>query len=170
MKNRLLIMALTALLVAGCRESEPVQALEPAVLEQGDPQPKLPTIQVYVGSEVLETEIARTTKQQRLGMMFRTEMAENEAMLFVFPYPHQAGFYMKNTLIPLSCAYVDGSGKILEIYDMKPRDEKPIYAKSDQIQFVLEVRQGWFERRQIKPGMVIRTEKGTLQETFFGGE
>jgi uncharacterized membrane protein (UPF0127 family) len=91
-------------------------------------------------------------------------MGEEEGMLFVFAAPHRAAFYMRNTLIPLSGAYMDPDGRILEIHEMKPKDERPIPAASDRIQFVLETRQGWFERHGVGVGTLVRTEKGSLQE------
>jgi uncharacterized protein len=100
--------------------------------------------------------------------MFRTEMGENEGMLFVFPNPHRASFWMRNTLIPLSCAYISPEGVILEIKDMKPLDETPLTAASDGVQYVLETPLGWFERNKITPGVTIRTERGSLAETYFG--
>src|SRR5260370_14908067 len=95
-------------------------------------------------------------------MMFRTNMASDEAMRFVLPVPQQARFYMKNTLIPLSCAYIDGEGVILETHDMKPKDETLILSGSDNIQFVLEVNKGWFEENHVGSGTLIRTEKAPL--------
>jgi len=134
----------------------------------GQPQPKLPTIKLWLGAQELIAEQALSDKQIQTGMMFRKEMAENEGMLFVFAVPHRASFYMRNTLIPLSCAYIDANGTILEIRDMKPRDETPLEAKSERVQYVLEVKQGWFERNKVTLGMLVRTERGTLQETYFG--
>ena len=95
-------------------------------------------------------------------------MAEDEAMLFVFPKPRRASFYMRNTILPLSCAYIGSDGAILEIHDMKPLDETPIVASTDQVQYVLEVNQGWFKRHGVSVGTVVSTEKGTLRKTFFG--
>lgn len=115
----------------------------------------------------MTAEIARTAKQVQTGMMHRREMAEEEGMLFVFPVPHQASFYMRNTYLPLSCAYLDSEGTILEIHDMKPLDETPIPSSTDNIQYVLETRQGWFERHQVEVGTVIRAEQGSLREVFF---
>jgi uncharacterized membrane protein (UPF0127 family) len=74
---------------------------------------------------------------------------------------------MKNTIVPLSAAYIDPTGIILEIHDLKPHDTNAVLAASDRVQYVLETPQGWFKRHQVKEGMVIRTERGTLQETFF---
>ncbi len=75
---------------------------------------------------------------------------------------------MKNTLIPLSCAYIDAAGTILEIHDMTPGDERPIPSSSDKIQFVLEVNQGWFGKQQVVPGQIVRTEKGALPDLLRG--
>jgi uncharacterized membrane protein (UPF0127 family) len=133
---------------------------------KGNPQPKLPLITLWVGTNKLSAEIASTYPQISTGMMFRTNMAEMEAMLFVFPTPQQVAFYMRNTLLPLSCAYIDPEGTILETYEMKPLDETPLPSKSSQVQYVLEVNQGWFERHGVKPGMVISTDRGTFQQTF----
>ena len=99
--------------------------------------------------------------------MFRKEMGEQEGMLFVFPGPYRASFWMRNTLLPLTCAYVDPEGVILEIRDMKPLDESPIQAASDRVQYVLEMNQGWFGRHNITTNMVIRTERGSLREPYF---
>jgi len=133
----------------------------------GRPQPKLPTVKLWLGAQELAAEVARTPMQVQTGMMFRKSMAENEAMLFVFAGPHRPAFWMKNTLIPLSCAYIDSEGTILEIHDMKPKDESPIQAESGRVQYVLEVNQGWFERNKVGVGTVVRTEHGSLTDTFF---
>jgi uncharacterized membrane protein (UPF0127 family) len=130
-------------------------------------QPKLRTIKLWIGADELVTEIAHSPKEIETGMMHRKSMEENEGMLFVFDFPRQTSFWMKNTLVPLSCAYIDPEGVILELHDMKPLDESPIPAGTDRVQFVLEVKKGWFERHNVKPGARIRTERGTLQETFF---
>jgi uncharacterized membrane protein (UPF0127 family) len=170
------LLAAALLFGAGCKKAQsvtggppgPVTALATNSYHLDRAQPKLPTMKLWLGSQELITEIARTPTQQATGMMFRTQMAENEAMLFVFPRPHQASFYMRNTLVPLSCAYIDPDGVILEIHDMKPKDETSIEAATDQVQFVLEVKQGWFQRNNVGSGAVVRTEKGSLLETFFG--
>jgi uncharacterized membrane protein (UPF0127 family) len=134
---------------------------------QTRPNSRLQTIKLYVGAHELETELALTELQIRTGMMFRTNILEHEAMLFVFPVPHQVGFWMKNVQVSLSCAYIDSEGVILETHDMTPFEEAPIDSESARVQFVLETKQGWFERHGIGPGVLIRTERGSLRETFF---
>tara|TARA_A100001037_G_scaffold278626_1_gene279708 strand:- start:77 stop:634 length:558 start_codon:yes stop_codon:yes gene_type:complete len=175
------LAALMLLLSTACVESETEQGTTPAVetkrpslprlvpgqayLDQA--QPKLRTIKLWLGAAELKTEIARSQTEIATGMMYRKGMAEEEAMIFVFPRPFQASFYMRNTVLPLSCAYIGPDGTILEIHDMKPLEEKPIVAGTDQVQYVLEVNQGWFQRHQIQEGAVIRAEKGTLSNVFF---
>lgn len=126
--------------------------------------PRLATVKLWLGSQELTAEVARTEVEIRTGMMFRTNIVDGEGMLFVFGRPMRAAFYMRNTTVPLSCAYIDPEGTILEIHDLKPLDETPVEARSDNVQFVLEVPQGWFDRNQIRPGAVVRTQYGALTE------
>lgn len=130
-------------------------------------QPRLPTLKLWIGPKEMQAELALTLVQIRTGMMHRTEMAENDGMLFVFPQPMKVGFYMRNTKIPLSCAYINAEGEIMELHDLVPLDETPVEAKTDNIQYVLETNKGWFERNGIGVGTVITTERGTFAETFF---
>jgi uncharacterized membrane protein (UPF0127 family) len=158
----------------GTAQSTPAQATPVAApvaqskeIPKGTPQPKLPTVKLWVGTNQVTAEIASTHQQIQTGMMFRTNIAELEGMLFVFPRPTQVAFYMRNTLIPLSCAYIDPEGTILETFEMQPLNETAIPSKSNQVQFVLEMKQGWFDRHNIRPGMAISTEHGSLRQTFF---
>ena len=130
-------------------------------------QPKLPTIKVWLGREELITEIAREPVQIATGMMFRTNMPENTAMIFVFSEPGPRSFYMRNCVVPLSAAYIEPDGMIAEIVDLQPGDEHGVQSRSSDLQFVLEVPQGWFKRHNVSVGDVVRTERGSLQETFF---
>ena len=124
-------------------------------------------MKLWLGPKEITAELAVSETEVATGMMFRDKMDENEGMLFIFGRPNRISFYMKNTYVPLSCAYIDSEGAILEIHDLKPLDENPVYAKSDQVQYVLEVKQGWFERNGVGVGAIVRTEHGSLPETFF---
>lgn len=144
-------------------------AIDPVYGHLTHAQPKLPTIKVWLGSEEMVAEIARTELAIRTGMMYRTNMAENEAMIFVFS-PADVGpksFYMRHCTVPLSAAYITPDGTIAEIIDLQPGNETGVNSQSSNLQFVLEVPQGWFVRHSVRTGMVIRTERGSLQETFF---
>jgi uncharacterized protein len=141
--------------------------LVPGELAMTNAQPKLPTVKLWLGGAELTVELATTPRQIATGMMFRQTLAETEGMLFIFNHPHRTSFYMRNTTVPLTCAYIDREGIIREIHDMKPLDETPIDADSNDIQFVLEVKQGWFQRNHVAVGTLLRTEQGSLLETFF---
>jgi uncharacterized membrane protein (UPF0127 family) len=155
---------------AGCEKktaapSAPVASGRPA--EPTRAQPPLKTIHLWLGPEELLTELALTSEQEQTGMMFRTNLAENAGMLFVFPRSIQASFWMKNCPLPLSAAYINPEGNIVEIHDLKAQDTNSVVAASDDVQYVLEVNQGWFKRHHIGEGTWVRTEIGSLPETFF---
>jgi len=133
----------------------------------GQPQPKLRTLKLWLGPEEMITEIAMSNHEITNGMMFRTRHGGERGMLFVFNGPHQASFWMKNTLLPLSCAYIDPDGVILEEHDMKPKDETPITAGSARVQYVLEAKQGWFERQQHQSGHTNPDRARHVGRNFF---
>ncbi len=165
-----------ALVIAACKKPTPTAIADaaetPAASIPPSPtkaQPKLKTIKLFLGPAEINAEMAITMSEVQTGMMHRTEMAESEGMIFVFNAPHRANFWMRNTVLPLSCAYIDPEGRILEIHDMKPLDESGIEASSNNIQYVLETKQGWFERNKVPVGALVRTEQGSLKETFGTG-
>jgi len=169
----LFLFGLTSLLaVAGCSKTPPAPAPS-AVAAPGRPrlpthaQPKLRTIRLWLGPEELSTEMALSDEQVMTGLMFRTNMDEMAGMIFVFARPTQAAFWMANCPLPLSCAYITPDGAIAEIHDLQAFDTNSVIANSGDIQFVLEVNQGWFKRHHIEVGTTVRTERGTLQETFI---
>lgn len=164
----LLLAGLCALLVACPKPAAPPPsgaAADPT--ESGQPQPKLPTLKLWLGAHEVVAEIARTPVEHQVGMMWRTNMAELEGMIFIFDEPGRRSFWMRNTLVPLDIAYLATDGTLLEVHAAQPRNESPLPSDSDRVQFVLEMRQGWFQQHNVKPGMLIRTEKGSLTETFF---
>jgi uncharacterized protein len=119
-------------------------------------QPRLLTVNGAIknaeGKEVtLSIELARTATEQQMGLMGRSEMGANEGMLFIFQNPTNVGFYMKNTALPLSIAFIDGDGKIVDIKDMQPYDEKTVNPSKVYL-LALEVNQGFFTRNGIKIG------------------
>jgi uncharacterized membrane protein (UPF0127 family) len=168
-RNRLLILLLATALAGACTPSAPTVAATSA--DPGIPtgaQPKLDTIKLWIGPEQMVAEMALTEKQERTGMMFRTNMAENEGMIFVLDRPQQASFWMDNCVLPLSAAYMDTDGRILEIHDLQPHDTNLVLSATDNIEFVLETPQGWFQRHNIKTGTIVASEKGSLKKTFLG--
>ena len=162
-------LLLTATLLAGCKKSGGTTAPPPSLddLLPKQAQPKLPTIKIYVGPETLNAELATTAQEEMTGMMYRTNIQETDAMLFVFPQPYRASFWMKNCPESLSAAYVGPDGVIKEIHHLEKNNTNSVVASTSDIQYVLEVNDGWFGRHNVGTGAVIRTEKGSLTETFF---
>jgi hypothetical protein len=161
-------LLLAAALLAGCEKSDTVAAPPPP--ENSLPthaQPKLQTMKIYLGAETFDAELALTEAQEQTGMMFRTNILETDAMLFVLPYTQRANFWMMNCPESISAAYISPDGVIQEIHHLEKNDTNGVVAATDNIRFVLETSDGWFARHNIGPGTVIRTEKGSLAETFF---
>ena len=168
-------MATLAIALAGCNDRNQVAAAQtnaaavpptaaPAYLTNA--QPRLPTIKLFVGAGELVTELAVRQVEIYTGMMWRTNMPENEAMLFVFGTAQPRGFYMRNTRVPLSIAYISPDGVIQEIHDLHPLVETSVPSRADNIQFVLEVPQGWFKRHNILPGTLLSTSRGELRKNL----
>ncbi|HEY5296980.1 MAG TPA: DUF192 domain-containing protein [Verrucomicrobiae bacterium] len=169
MKLNHFFMLLTIFWLAGCKKPE--SAAAPLSAENSLPthaQPKLPTMKIYLGAETLDAELALTPKEEMTGMMFRTNIQETEAMLFILPMPQRAAFWMKNCPESLSAAYIDPGGVIQEIHHLEKNDTNAVVAANNDIEFVLETKDGWFARHRINPGAIIRTDRGSLSETFFG--
>jgi len=177
--RRYLASLAAAALLAGCNKPESSIPAVPMTSTNSTPsipgwpavkaQPKLQTIKLYAGTETVSAELAMAQVQIATGMMFRTEMGENEGMLFVFSKPHRPAFYMKNTKIPLNVAYLDSDGTILELLELKPLDDTPVEAKTERVQFVLEMNTGWFQRHNVSVGSVITCEVGKLKDAFRFG-
>jgi uncharacterized protein len=123
-----------------------------AFAQQG-PQ-HLPTIALNAGMHNIVAEVARTEGQRQIGLMFRTQMATHEGMLFVFEEPATQCFWMRNTLIPLAAAFVDDSGTIVNVEEMAPQTDAS-HCSVKPVRFVLEMNRGWFAKRGLKPGFKL---------------
>ena len=118
---------------------------------QTSAQPRLDTITLSAGMQNIRAEVARTPQQMMVGMMFRSEMGTHEGMLFAYDYPSIQCFWMKNTLLPLSIAFIADDGSIVNIADMAPRSEQS-HCSQRPVRLVLEMNQGWFAKRGVKTG------------------
>lgn len=110
------------------------------------------------GMYVIKAEVAANEAERQQGLMFREKMAVNEGMLFDFNAPAGICMWMKNTLIPLSVAFIDSNGKIVNIEDMQPQTTASHCAKK-MVRYALEMNQGWFRQKNIKPGSMITGQK-----------
>jgi uncharacterized membrane protein (UPF0127 family) len=112
----------------------------------------LPLVGLRLGKGRLTAEIASTPVQAATGLAFRSTLAPDSAMLFTYQAPHKVVFSMEGTSIPLSIAYIDSTGIILEIHDLPVGDKAPVISGSDAVRFVLETNRGWFDKNRIVPG------------------
>jgi len=114
----------------------------------------IPVIELTAGFHRIEAEVAATNPQRAQGLMNRKEMATQHGMLFVFTHDARHCMWMKNTLIPLAVAFMDESGRILNIAEMKPHSEEN-HCASKPARYALEMNAGWFAQRGIKAGDAI---------------
>jgi uncharacterized membrane protein (UPF0127 family) len=126
-----------------------------SALAQSGPQPRLQTVDLTVGMHLIKAELAVTPEQQQIGMMFRRTMGTNEGMLFVGDEPGQRCFWMRNTLVPLTAAFIADDGTIVNLADMKPQTDDS-HCSTKPVRYVLEMNQGWFAKRGLKAGTKLR--------------
>ena len=144
MKRTLLSIALcTGLLAVGAQ----AQAQQVS-------QPTLPIVPLSAGIYVIQAEFASTPKQQQIGLMGRTGLPANGGMLFDFGQASLHCMWMRNTLIPLSVAFIDEQGVIANIEDMAPKTEDS-HCAARPARYALEMSQGWFAKRGIKAGATV---------------
>jgi uncharacterized membrane protein (UPF0127 family) len=116
---------------------------------------ELPTTPLTIGTHKLTAEVATTPDQRSVGLMNRFSLKPDHGMLFVFERNEPLTFWMKNTYIPLSIAFIAPDGRIVNIEDMKPQTEETHYS-SGPAMYALEMKKGWFAERGIGPGAVVK--------------
>jgi uncharacterized membrane protein (UPF0127 family) len=131
---------LCAVILGACADLKAQRGLERATLG--------------IASATIDVELARTAKQRETGLMYRTRLDEGKGMLFVFEEDQKLSFWMKNTKVPLSIAYISSSGLILDIFDMEPFSEKSI-ATAHYARYALEVPRGYFGKIGVKAGDTV---------------
>jgi uncharacterized membrane protein (UPF0127 family) len=117
-------------------------------------QMDLPRVKLGAGMYVIDAQVASSDAQRMTGLMFRKEMPQQEGMLFVFELASQQCFWMKNTLLPLSIAFLADDGTVVNIDEMKAQTLDS-HCSRKEVRFALEMNQGWFSRRGIKPGFKL---------------
>jgi uncharacterized membrane protein (UPF0127 family) len=116
--------------------------------------PSLPIIELKAGMYRIEAELADTPAARQTGLMYRTFMPTNTGMLFVFPEKAIHCFWMRNTKLPLTIAFIDDDGKIVNLSDMEPETQNN-HCPRGPVRFALEMNQKWFTQRALGPGTVI---------------
>ncbi len=125
---------------------------------QSAPQARLPVVRLQAGMHIVVAEVAGTPRTREIGLMMREQLGPNEGMLFVFDQPQPHCFWMRNTLVPLSIAFLDDDGRIVNVEDMAPRTEDS-HCSARPVRFALEMAQGWFARRALGPGAQLANPK-----------
>lgn len=125
------------------------------------PQLDLPRTRLQAGMHLIDAQVAQTAQQRNTGLMWRQDMAANEGMLFVFEVPAVQCFWMKNTLLPLTAAFVADDGTVVNLAHMQPRSEAN-HCSTQPVRYVLEMNQGWFEKHGLQAGSKLR---GTVFRT-----
>ena len=138
-KERIVALFMCALMVPGL------------LLAQQAPQPTLRTTKLTAGIHVITAEIASTPQSRMIGLMMRERLAPNHGMVFVFEDKSQHCFWMRNTLIPLSIAFIDDDGTVVSIADMSPKSEASTCPQRP-VRYALEMDQGWFAKRGVTAG------------------
>lgn len=138
-----------ALLATGCLLAAcAVQAAQQAAGQ------RLPQRRLSAGIHLIQAEVAQTGADRARGLMFRESLGPSEGMLFVFEQAETQCFWMRNTLIPLSIAFLADDGRVVNIADMAPQTDTP-HCSAEPVRYALEMNQGWFARRGIVPGKVV---------------
>jgi hypothetical protein len=127
-----------------------------AAWSQDQPQ-DLPATTLKVGMHNIHAQLAVTPQQRQIGLMFRPSMPTHEGMLFVFEDASAQCFWMRNTLIPLSIAFLADDGTVVNLADMKPQSDDS-HCSAKPVRYALEMNQGWFAKRGVKPGTRIAGE------------
>ena len=143
--SRLFVQTAATLLGAACLATAGAQT---------PPVRHFPTTQLNIGIHLIKAEVAQTEAEREQGLMFREKMGDNEGMLFLFGAPAGVCMWMKNTLIPLSVAFMDDKGTIINIEEMKEQTLDSHCARGPAV-YALEMNKGWFRQKNIKPGTRI---------------
>lgn len=125
-----------------------------SAIAQDTPQTRLPRTMLSVGIHQIDIQLATSQEQHATGLMYRQDMPQSEGMLFVFESPTRQCFWMKNTLLPLTAAFVADDGTIVNLEDMKPQSLDS-HCSAKPVRYVLEMNKGWFAKKGIKPGAKI---------------
>lgn len=115
---------------------------------------QFPTTKLNAGMHLIQAEVAQTDLQRQQGLMHREKMASNHGMVFVFDQPTTQCMWMKNTPLPLSVAFIDAEGKIVNIEDMQPKTLDS-HCSAKPVKYALEMNLGWFKQKNVKPGSTI---------------
>jgi len=141
--GRWLPAVLLGLLLAGCGEAEPAPAAPKTIAD---------TFAIKIGSRTAHLQLAITMPEMQRGLMERRDLKPDHGMIFVYTRPQQMSFWMRNTPTPLDIAFFTADGELREIYPLHPFDETSVSSRRRDLQFAVEMNQGWFKANGVQPG------------------
>lgn len=130
-------------------------ALSAFISQAQSPQMELPRTRLSIGMFQIDTQVAQAPEERQIGLMFRAQMPQAEGMLFIFEAPNKQCFWMSNTILPLTAAFVADDGTIVNLADMKPQTTET-HCSAKPVRYVLEMNQGWFMKKGIKAGAKLK--------------
>ena len=122
---------------------------------QDEAQMNLERVKLSAGMYQIDAQVAGSPAQRETGLMYRKDMPQHEGMIFVFEQPSQQCFWMKNTVLPLTAAFVADDGTIVNLEDMKPQT-LDAHCSAKPVRYVLEMNRGWFAKKNIKAGSKLQ--------------
>jgi len=145
MKNTIKVLVSLAVALAGLAQAQDAAQMD------------LQRARLSAGMHQITVQVAQAPNERMIGLMFRKDMPQTEGMLFVFEQASMQCFWMKNTLLPLTAAFVADNGEIVNLADMKPQSTDP-HCSTKPVRYVLEMNQGWFAKKGIKVGSKLAGE------------
>jgi len=149
-------------MLGGCGRSEPVAPAKPKTV--------VDYFSIHVDGHPVRMQLAILRPEMERGLMEKRELGREDGMLFVYLRPQRMSFWMRNTYVPLDIGFFNAKGELVEIYQLHPLDETPRASHSDQLQFALEMNQGWFKANNVRPGsrLDMKALVQALHERDFG--
>jgi uncharacterized membrane protein (UPF0127 family) len=143
----IVLLAAPAFALVACGNDKAAQAAQGAAVKTvADYFP------IKVGERTVRMQLAVRNDEMQRGLMGRRDLGPDDGMIFVYEKPQQMSFWMRNTPTPLDIGFFGAGGALEEIYPLHPFDETSVSSRSDRLQFALEMKQGWFREREVKPG------------------
>jgi len=154
-QRKLDILTFMRILFTGAMAMFALLSMTPLAAQE--PQTNLQRTVIHAGMFQIDAQIANTPQQRQIGLMFRKDMPTPEGMLFIFEEPQKQCFWMKNTLLPLTAAFVDDDGAIVNLADMQPQSTES-HCSEKPVRYVLEMNKGWFAKKKIGKGYKLKSQ------------
>lgn len=148
--STLLILFSLFILLLGCNRQDSSNIITPLGPDH--------YFDIAIEDKLIRLQLAVEAEELRRGLMYRKNMSENEGMIFLYTKPQRMSFWMRNTSFPLDVGFISSDGVLQEFYPLYPYDETTVVSRSDELQYALELNQGWFQKNNISRGAKLDLE------------